>query len=98
MVVQFTYQNIPHYYTTVGGEDYIEINAETLDQLLEFDDANRRLSFNVSIINDNQSEMGEDFQLELRFDTFIGDPPSGVTLSPNVTTITIDDDDDVPGM
>ena len=82
----------------MGGEDYTEINAETLDQLLEFNDANRRLSFNVSIINDNLSEMGEDFQLELRFDTFIGDPPSGVTLSPNVTTITIDDDDDVSGM
>ena len=82
----------------MGGEDYIEINAETLDQLLEFNDANRRLSFNVSIINDNLSEMGEDFQLELGFDTFFGDPPSGVTLSPNVTTITINDDDDVSGM
>jgi hypothetical protein len=80
----------------VGGQDYIEINAETLDQLLEFNDANRRLSFNVTIANDNLSEMREDFQLELRFDTFFGEPSSGVTLSPNVTTITIDDD--VTGM
>ncbi len=77
----------------MGGEDYIEISAEALDQLLEFNDANRRLSFNVTIVNDNLSEMREDFQLELRFDTFFSDPPSGVTLSPNVTTITIDDDD-----
>ena len=77
----------------MGGEDYIEINAITFDQLLDFSDTNRRLSFNVTIINDNLSEMRENFSLELRFDTFLGDPPSGVTLSPNITTITIEDDD-----
>lgn len=80
----------------MGGEDYIEINAETLDELLQFTDANRRLSFSVTIINDDQSEAREDFTLELRFDPF-ADPPSGVTLSPSVTTITIEDDDVPPG-
>ena len=52
----------------------------------------------MTITNDNLLEMREDFSLELRFDTFFGPPPSGVTLSPNVTTITIEDDDDVTGM
>ena len=84
-------------YNVVGGEDYAEINAETPNQLLVFNDANRRLSFNVTIISDNQLESREDFSLELMFDTFLGDPPAGVTLSPNVTTVTIEDDD-IPGM
>ena len=88
--------NVPHC-TVVGGEDYTEINAETLDQFLEFSDANRRLSFNVTIINDNQSEAREDFSLELRFDPFLVAVPAGVTLSPNVTTFTIEDDD-IAGM
>ena len=79
----------------MGGEDYAEINTETPDQLLVFNDANRRVSFNVTIINDNQLESREDFSIELGF---LGDPPAaGVTLSPNITTITIEDDD-TPGM
>ena len=86
------------YCTVVGGEDYTEINAETLDQFLEFNDANRRLSFNVIIINDNRSETVEDFSLELRFDPFLEAVPAGVTLSPNATTFTIEDDDIVAGM
>ena len=88
--------NVPHC-TVVSGEDYTEINAETLDQFLMFDDANRRLSFNVTIISDNQSEKRENFSLELRFDPFLVNVPAGVTLSPDVTIITIEDDD-TPGM
>ena len=46
----------------------------------------------MTIEDDEQSEMKEDFILQLRFDTFTA-PPSGVTLSPNMSVITIEDDD-----
>ena len=77
---------------TAGGDDYEELNAEAFDVFLTFDDATRRLSFSVTIIDDSQLEAREDFELELRFDPFV-QPPSGIILQPNVSTITILDND-----
>ena len=61
--------------------------------VLSFDDANRRMSFDVTIIEDELLEYTEDFDLELRFDPFLAQPPSGVVLCPNVSIINILDDD-----
>ena len=80
----------------MGGQDYEELDAMSFDVFLTFDDANRRQSFNVTISDDSQSETREDFSLELRFDPF-DDPPRGVTFSPNVSMIIIEDDD-IAGM
>ena len=46
----------------------------------------------MEIFDDGILEMGEDFNLELRFDPF-GTPPSGVILQPSVATVFIQDDD-----
>ena len=73
----------------MGGADYEEINVEAFDVLLTFDDATRRLSFDVTIIVDGLVETAEDFDLELRFDPLLSQPPSGVLLLPSVSTITI---------
>ena len=75
-----------------GGADYEELNAEAFDVFLTFDEATRRQPFDVTIIDDEQFEYTEDFDLELRFDPFAR-PPSGVILHPNVSTIYILNDD-----
>ena len=62
------------------------------DVLLQFNNNNRRLSFSVTINDDEILESIEDFDLELRFDPFVT-PPSGVILSPNVSTVYIEDND-----
>ena len=62
------------------------------DVLLRFDETTRRQPFDVTIIDDNLFEYKEDFDLELRFDPFVS-PPSGVILSPNISTIYIQDDE-----
>ena len=62
------------------------------DVTLTFNDAFRRLTFEVTIIDDNLFESVEDFNLELRFDPFFA-VPSGAVLSPNVSTVYILDDD-----
>ena len=64
----------------------MELNAETFDILLSFNDATRRRSFRVTINDDNQTEPIEDFTLELR-----PMPSSGVLFFPNSSTITIRD-------
>jgi hypothetical protein len=48
------------------------------------------------IIDDSSMEDTESFSLELRFDPFALEPPSNVILSPNVSVVTISDDDDEP--
>ena len=59
---------------------------------LLFSQTSRRQSFFVTISDDKLLESTEDFNLELRFDPFVT-PPSGVILSPNVSTVSIEDDD-----
>ena len=59
--------------------------------LLGFDNNNRRQSFSVKINDDELLESIEDFNLELRFDPFFTQP-SGVVLSPDVSTVYIVDD------
>ena len=86
-------QSIDVVYSLAGGSDYQEINAIDLNYLT-FNDANRRQSFDVTIIDDSFFELDvEDFTLELRFDPFAISPPSNVILRPNVSTIEILDDD-----
>ena len=80
----------------VGGSDYQEINAATIDVFLMFDNANRRQSFDVPIIDDSEFELDvEDFTLELRFDPFAAAPPSNVILCPNLTTVDIIDNEGI---
>jgi hypothetical protein len=79
-----------------GGSDYQEIIALNLDVFLTFDNNNRQRSFDVTIINDSSMEDTESFSLELGFDPFALESPSNVILSPNVSVITISDDDDEP--
>ena len=80
-------------YSPVGGSDYRNIIALNFDEILTFNEMNRRQSFPVVIIEDPLFELDvEDFTLELRFDPF-SQPPSNVILSPNVATVQILDDD-----
>ena len=72
--------------------DYDEINLSAFEVLLEFNNANRRQSFPVTINDDELLESIEDFNLELRFDPFVTQP-TGVKLNPNVSTVYIEDDD-----
>ena len=78
---------------TAGGDDYTEINADFFDVFLIFNDANRRRSFLVQILDDDLQESEETFDLELRFDPFRDEPPEGVTLLPSLSTVIIVDDD-----
>ena len=79
----------------VGGSDYQEIIALNLDVFLTFDNANRQRSFDVTILDDSSMEDAESFSLELRFDPFaLEPPPSNVILSPNVSVVTVLDDDE----
>ena len=78
-----------------GGADYEELNAEAFDVWLTFDEATRRESFDVTIIDDQLFEYAEDFDLKLRFDPFLSEQPSGVILALNVSTIYILDNDGI---
>ena len=63
---------------------------------MTFDNATRRRSFNVTIIDDSLFELDvEDFTLELRFDPFEMPPPSNVIFHPNTTTIDIVDNEGI---
>ena len=75
-----------------GDDDYEEINISELNVPLHFNEMNRRLSFPVTIMDDELLESMEDFNLELRFDPVVSQT-LGVTLSPNVSTVYIEDDD-----
>ena len=77
----------------MGGSDYQEITAASLDVILTFNDTNRQQSFSMTIFDDSAFELDvEDFMLELRFDPLIT-PPSNIILHPNVSTIEILDDE-----
>ena len=61
---------------------------------LTLNDANRRQSFSVAIINDSFYELDvEDFTLVLRIDPVEIPPPSNVILCPKVSSVQILDDD-----
>lgn len=61
---------------------------------LSFDDDTRRLSFNMTIIDDGLFQQREEVSLELRFaDPVLQDRRSEVVLHPNVSTVFIMDDD-----
>ena len=90
-------QSIDAIYSLAGGSDYANISAATLQVFLTFDNDNRRQSFDVAILDDNSMEDRETFSLELRFDPFEIPPPSNVILTPNVSVVTILDNDE-PGM
>ena len=78
---------------TVGGLDYEELNADNIDHvLLHFTGNTSRLSFQVTIIDDEMFESLEEFKLELRFDSFYPQP-SGVKLQPNLSAVYILDND-----
>ena len=77
---------------TGAGNDYRELNAEAFDVFLTFNDANRRQTFDVTIVDDNALEFVERFNLELRFDPFAA-TPSGVQLNPNASAVYIQDND-----
>ena len=47
----------------------------------------------VEIVDDQLLENVEVFDLELRFDPFLPEPPSGVRLDPGVATVYIQDND-----
>ena len=81
--------------SVVGGSDYRGINASFLDVYLIFDNNNRRQSFSMAIVDDRLLEGTESFTLQLRSDPF--SPLSSVRLSPDVSVVTIIDDD-VPGI
>ena len=75
-----------------GDADYEEINLSEFAVILRFDEMNRRLSFHVTIIDNELLEPIEHFNLELRFYPQVSEP-SRVTLHPNMSTVYIQDDD-----
>ena len=79
----------------VGGSDFQEIIALNLDVFLTFDNVNRQLPFDVTIIDDPIFERDESFTLELRFDPFALELPSNVILSPNTTTVDVIDNEGI---
>jgi hypothetical protein len=87
-------QSINVVYSLAGGSDYQEIIALNLDVFLTFDDNNRQRSFDVTIIDDSLFELdAEVFTLELRFDPFALELSSNIILSPNISTVEIQDYD-----
>ena len=74
-----------------GGSDYQQIRATSFDVFLTFSDANRQRSFDVTIIDDSSREDAESFSLEL---VTLDPRPSNVILNPNVSVVTILDDND----
>ena len=92
--------NVVYLNSLAGGSDYQHIFAIFFNVFLTFDDANRQHSFNVTIIDDNDLEDAESFSLELRYSPFNASdpPPSNILFSPNVSEVTIIDNDDNEGM
>ena len=75
-------QSIDAVYLLAGGSDYAEINAANLDVI---NDGSRRKQFNVTIIDDLEFEVAEDFTLELKFLTL----ELSNVISPNTTIVEI---------
>ena len=78
-------QSIDAVYLLAGGSDYEEISAANLDVILTFNNGNRQKQFNVTIIDDLQFEVVEDFTLELKFPTL----ELSNVISPNTTIVEI---------
>ena len=77
--------------STVAPSDY---GTLTSFRLGPFSNSVRQLSFNVSIVNDNIPEDDETFSASLTLDPAAQDRlGSRVTVSPNVATVTIQDND-----
>ena len=76
----------------VGGSDYHEIDAATLEVNLLFNNNTRIRSFSVDTTNDPFFEDSENFTLELQFEPGT-EPPSNVKLYPNATVVNIIDND-----
>ena len=77
------------YPTHSDGSDYREITG--FQEILSFDNQDRRQCFSVTIFNDNKVELAEMFHLELLF--FDEQPPPSVFLRPNITNFVIVDRD-----
>ena len=66
-----------------------------IDDFLSFGNAHRRQSFSVTIVNDLIVEhITKSFTLKLGFDPSVP-RPSNVRLSPNVSVVTILDNDEI---
>ncbi len=70
---------------TVAG-DYVSVYDSPLDDF--FSDYTRVLFFNIYIVDDNFMELTEEFSISLS----LADLPA-VQIIPNISTITIQDDD-----
>ena len=68
----------------------MELNTTDSIAHLNFNDDTRRMCFNVTIINDNDSEQIESFNLQLEVDSASA---LSITLVPGITTVHIVDDD-----
>lgn len=78
------------YFQHLGGEeDYLPITFFTNPLFQPFDNNNRTMCFSVNIIDDSLSEPDEEFYLSL----FVN-APIPVLITPNISVITIIDDDD----
>ena len=81
-----------HIYSCVATSD-VDYNALTNFHLGPFSDDVRELSFNVSIVNDSTPEGDEMFRVSLTLDSAGQDRLSSrIRVSPNVATVTIQDD------
>ena len=73
----------------MAGEDFEEIDASSFDVSLVFEETIRRLAFNVTIFDDDQSETEEEFDLLLLLDS--QELTEAIELVPSAATVTIAD-------
>ena len=72
----------------------MELNADSANILLSFNDSTRRDVFTLTIINDDMIESEEELTLELTLLHHLASKsPSRVIVSPNVSYVRILDDD-----
>ena len=71
----------------------MELNADSANILLSFNDSTRRDVFTLTIINDDMIESEEELTLELTLHHLASKSPSRVIVSPNVSYVRILDDD-----
>ena len=69
----------------------MELNTTDSIAHLIFNDDTRRMCFNVTIVNDNESEQTESFNLQLEVDS--ASATLSIDLMPEITTVHIVDDD-----
>lgn len=83
------------YVDTIDETDYTRISVALIDVVLIFDDATRRDCFLVRITDDDLVEGEEQFSLRILPDPF-SPPPINTVLSPNMSIISIIDQDGKP--